>query len=199
MSKKTVVVDIDGVLADFEGRLDRTLSAKFGDRSRSDRSKYTMEERYAKDLEVLKYALDFIADPNSYYGLDECEGGINFVETLMDDGYKVLYVSARNESAYSITRRWLTKHTTDPDIMLQTGVQNKAVFLKEFGEEFDFVVDDSPSQIAKLKEFGFTAVVWHQPWNEGIFPRIYVRSDGEIMLWPDASIEAEPLFVADKD
>jgi 5'(3')-deoxyribonucleotidase len=198
MSKKTVVVDIDGVLADFEGRLDRTLSAKFGDRSRSDRSKYTMEERYAKDLEVLKYALDFIADPNSYYGLDECEGGINFVETLMDDGYKVLYVSARNESAYSITRRWLTKHTTDPDIFLFCGVESKADFLKDFGE-VDFAVDDSPVQIEKMKESGITAVVWHQPWNEGIFPRIYVRSDGEIMLWPDASIEAEPLFVADKD
>jgi 5'(3')-deoxyribonucleotidase len=198
MSKKTVAVDIDGVLADFEGRLSLTLSAKFKDRGLSDRSKYTMEERYAKDPEVLKYALDFIADPNSYYGLEECEGGIGFVETLMDDGYKVLYLSARHASAHSITRRWLTKHTTDPDIFLFCGVESKADFLKDFGE-VDFAVDDSPVQIAKMKEGGITAVAWHQPWNEGIFPRIYIRSDSEIMLWADPSVEAEPLFVADKE
>jgi 5'(3')-deoxyribonucleotidase len=199
MSKKIVAVDIDGFLADFEGRLNKVLVAKFQERGRSDRSKYTMEERYANDGEVLKYALDFIADPNSYYGLDECEGAIPFLEALMDDGYKILYVTARTSSAYSITRRWLTKHTTDPDILLQCGVANKAVFLREFSEEIDFVVDDSPEQIAKLKEFGYTAVVWHQPWNEGIFPRIYIRTDGEVMLWADASVEAEPFFVEEQE
>ena len=74
------------------------------------------------------------------------------------------------------------------------GVGDKADFLAHLKNEIEFVVDDNPEQIARIREVGLVVVCWSQPWNEGIFPRLYVRSDGEVMLWAKEDIEAEPFF-----
>lgn len=193
--KKLVVMDIDGVLADFEGRLVQHLVMRFGDEAIADRSFYSLERRYnSKNPEVIGEAIRFVNDPNSYYSLEEHDGAIQFVETLMVHGHKILYLSSRPKNAYMFTRRWLSKKISDMFLNLFTGIEDKAHFLSDLGESVEFVVEDSPVQIKELKEAGFTVACWSQPWNEGIFPRFYVRTDGVVMLWGSDDTEAEPFF-----
>lgn len=196
---KTVVLDIDGVLADFEGQLVRELGKKFGSVGYDYRDKYRLEERFSNYPLVLEHAKMCAADHNFYYGLQLHEGAQTFVESLLDDGFEILYVSSRPAISHSYTRRWLIRHFTDIEPNLHCGVGDKVAFLTSYGVKVDFVVEDNPYHIKQLKEAGFVVVCWAQKWNEKIFPRLYVRSDGEIMLWADEAIEAEPFFVPETE
>lgn len=194
---KTVILDIDGVLADFEGKLVKVLGKEFGSPAHDYRERYRLEERFGNFPVILRRALELTADPNFYHDIQLCEGAVDFVETLLDDDYSIRYVSARPMSAYSFTRRWLVSRFTDVDINLYCGVGDKVDFIRKLNIPVDFIVEDSPITIRALKANGFVTVCWAQLWNEGIFPRLYVRGDGEIMLWANEAIEAEPFFAAE--
>ncbi len=191
---KTAVFDIDGVLADYEGQLNRVLFRKFGDRGYCNRDIYSLEKRYAKEPEVLEYALALTADPNFYYPLRPIVQMLSFVEDYwIKTGNEVLFVTTRPESAETFTRRWLNKHLERfVDYTLFCGISRKSEFLlkNDFGE-IEFVIEDSPSQIQDLKDNGFNALCYDQRWNQDIFPRLYCRPDGEVMLWNDPASESE--------
>lgn len=189
-----VVFDIDGVLADFEETLVRVLYKKFSDFAYADRSIFRLEERYGNTPVVLDYALKLAANPNFYYGLPPVVGGIALLEKTMNLGSPVIYLSNRPASCQQVTVRWLKRHTTDPDLIAVCGVKDKAAYLKDCRMLIDFVVEDNPFQIENLKKNKIPVICWGQQWNEGIFPRLYVRSDGEVMLWGREDVEAEPFF-----
>lgn len=190
------VFDIDGVVADFEGRLNFHLHTKFDRLATCNRSVYSLEERYANKSDVLKEALEFTADPNSYYGLVPDMAIIGFIQRIYKDGYSIYFVSGRPATVENFTRRWLKKHL-DCEFRLACGVSNKADYLLncEWNDLVDFAVDDSPMVVKDLVGCGFNAYIYDQPWNQGIFPRIYVRSDQELMVWEDESVEAQTFWV----
>src|SRR3990167_1260037 len=108
---KLVVMDIDGVLADFEGKLVSVLAREFGEIAYYNRDRFRLEDRYGKYPQVLNRALELTKDPNFYYGLEECEGATDFVDRLSDEQYSITYASSRPKTAESFTIRWLFKHT----------------------------------------------------------------------------------------
>lgn len=191
---KIAVFDVDGVLADFEGRLDQVLRTQFGEAGGCNRELYRLEDRYKG--EVLDYALKCAANPNFYYGLREIEEGVLFSLDLVNN-FELMYLSSRPESAETYTFRWLNQHTL-VDNIARCGIADKASYLKSRsltnGWDIAFVVDDNPDQIASLKAKGFKAFCWEQPWNQGVFPRLYTKGDGTLMLWEHESIEAQPFF-----
>lgn len=196
---KKVIFDIDGVLADFEGQAVKELYRKFQDIGKANRHLFRFEDRFNGYSQVIEYANGLVADANFYYALPPIEEGIAFLEELMNEGYEIIYVTSRPLSAYSFTYRWLLKNTTDIEPNVICGVGDKANFVSHLKNEVEFVVDDNPEQIARIKEVGLVVVCWSQPWNEGIFPRLYVRSDGEVMLWAKEDIEAEPFFTTEQE
>ena len=190
---KLVIMDIDGVLADFEGKLVNVLIGEFGEIATRNRDKFRLEDRYGEYPKVLGRALELVKDPNFYYGLDVYEGAADFVKKLVLNDYQIVYVSSRPVAAGSFTTGWLLKNFYG-QAYAACGVADKADFVSNMKDEIEFVVEDNPEQIDNLKDGGLNVFCWSQAWNEGVFPRLYVRSDGELMLWMNEAEEAEPFW-----
>lgn len=197
---KVVVFDIDNVLADFEGRLvDDVLMSKYGfGIATKKRDSYSFEERWREMPEVLADALDFVNDPNSYYGLNAIDQMIEFAQANEGQG-AVIYVSARPILSLYFTKRWLNKHglLSNPEIHLAyCGISDKAAFLSDLSGSVDFIVEDSPETIRALKEAGLPAWCFGREWNEGLYPRLRINPSG-VLVYQHAKGEfAEPVFEA---
>lgn len=197
--KNLVVFDVDGVLADFEGQLVKVLVSEFGEVARQKRNCFRLEDRFAERPDILSRAKELVSDPNFYYGLREIDGAFGFVDMVMDEGKGVVFVSSRPDSAQSFTARWLLKRMYKGKPVVFCGIEDKVGFLKPILESVDFVVEDNPQHIADLKSAGIDVICFDQPWNQGIFPRLYIRSDGEPMLWAQEDLEAEPFFAVEME
>jgi len=189
---KMVVFDIDGVLAKFEPGLVEVLDGEFGSNSKVNRHVFILEERFKNHPEILSRAIELSENPNFYYGLEPDKNALIFLSDLEANGFGIMYLTGRPKSSYPFTKRWLEKMA--PRFMANSLFMesDKADFLADV--DVDFVVEDSPSQIESLKKSGKTVLCWHQEWNEGIFPRLYARSDGEIMYWSEVGEESEPFW-----
>lgn len=190
--KNIVVFGIDGVLADFEGQLVFALYEKFGTSAYRNRHLFSLEERYGSNPEMLKYAQELTNNPNFYYPLEQIEGGVRFVNMCVSFGAEIVFVSSRPELAEKFTRRWLDKHVSISDYALNCGIKDKVEFLEGCQEDVDFIVEDNPKNIKDLKNAGFDVLCWDQDWNQGIFPRLYKRMDGVVMIWQNEETESEP-------
>ena len=190
---KTVIFDIDGVLADFEGQLVYALYEKFGEASRCDRTIFSLEKRYSG--EILEYAQSLTNDPNFYYGLPADEG-LEFANLVGVGNSHVSFVSSRPWSAESFTRRWLDGKIY-ADFSVYCGITDKVAFCLPNKDFIEYIVEDNPFQIEKLKNAGFKVFCFDQVWNQGIFPRVYQNLDGEIMLWERPDEISVPFFSED--
>lgn len=187
------VFDIDGVLADFEPKLIDTLHRERGRGALMNRNLYSIEERFKEYPIVLERALELVNYPLFYKDIKPNPNACKFVKEVMEL-YDVMYVSSRPREAEVFTRLWLQKNTYNysRSLGLFCGIEDKADWLADV--VVGFVVDDSPEQIGKLNESGKTALCWSQPWNEGVFPRLFSDRAGEIYMWSDESSEAEPFW-----
>ena len=87
---KLIIMDVDGVLADFEWRLVDVLASEFGEIATRNRDKFRLEDRYGEYPEVLGRALELVKDPNFYYSLDVYEGAADFVKELVLNDYQIV-------------------------------------------------------------------------------------------------------------
>lgn len=188
--KNLVAVDIDGVICDFEGKLVSVLEKQFGAIGHANRNLFRLEDRFPDRPDVLRWAQTLVEDPNFYYGLEVNYEVADFIFSLQDSRKLVMYVSSRPLSAENFTRRWLLRKTYG-QVEVYCGISDKAGFLEEIRDSVDFIIEDNPEQIESLKKAGFTVLCFDQEWNKGIFPRLYVRSDGFMMLWASEDTEAE--------
>ena len=166
MEKLMIIVDIDGVLADLEGRLVRHLVSRYGRAADVNRDMYAIEDRYADFPEILDAALSFVVDPNSYCSLKPIEAGLNFVEQAIARGYPVQFLSSRPKSAFGHTVSWLRRNLLDYNATLGAKcleVNKAKLILKEYKDLVAFVVDDRPDTVEKLNAGGVLAYSWAQP------------------------------------
>jgi len=196
MNKKMIIMDIDGVLADLEGRLVEHLVACYGKDADINRNMYAIEDRYADFPEILDAALSFVIDPNCYYPLEPIMDGLVFVERAISNGYPVQFLSSRPKSSLEFTVRWLRKYLLNYDETLGAKCLdgNKArVILKDYKVLIAFVVEDRPDIVAKLNEGGILAYSWAQPWNMGIYPAI-LHDDEKFLIASDAGSKMEDFW-----
>lgn len=182
--KKMVFLDIDGVVANFEGALCAHLD------NWDNRHKYSLEERYSG--EVLDAALAFANDPNSYYALDVHEDGVALFEFLDDLDYPIAFITSRNGATETFTRRWVKKYFDSERVFC--GVKDKAAFLQEIQGSVSFVVDDNPKEVGNVQRIGIPAICMGRQWNAGVFPRIVKDRMGNLYFWEDQSTQELPLY-----
>jgi hypothetical protein len=196
MEKLMIIMDIDGVLANLEGRLVEHLVSRYGKDAGINRDMYALEDRYADFPEILDAALSFVIDPNSYYPLEPMMDGLVFVEKAIANGYPVQFLSSRPKGAETFTVRWLRKHLLNYDETLGAKCLdgNKArTILKDYKDLVAFVVEDRPDTVAKLNEGGILAYSWAQPWNTGVYPAI-LHDDEKFLIASSAGAKTEDFW-----
>ena len=148
---KQIVVDIDGVLADFEGAFVKT----FGDNRRELES---LEARYPSRLRSIN---DFINDPHTYINLEPIELGLTIVDYLNEQGYEVNIITSRPLDTEWVTRRWLKNNDVH---YLSFGVYpNKTRRISEIQPLC--AIDDLISVSRRLEPYNVPVLIMQHPWN----------------------------------
>lgn len=148
---KNVVVDIDGVLADFEGEFVRT----FGDDRRELES---LESRYPSQGHKIN---QFVNNPTTYANLKSISLGLSIVDYLNDNGYDVNIVTSRPMDAEWVTRRWLKNHGVR---FLSFGVYpNKIARIAQINPIC--AIDDLISVSRYLEPYNVPVLMMQHPWN----------------------------------
>lgn len=173
----TIAVDIDGVLADFEGK----FCEDFGT---DNRHLYSFFDRYPNvDRELIK---EYVENPENYRDLVPIFGGAMFCRQAHQRGWYILLVTSRDKSLREVTRNWLDKYGV---------VYNEIIFAKNKREaiaDYDainasrpvsIVVDDSVEVLKSMPER--YCVAWYQLWNFGFYPSmVYSEDDMKIIIKP---------------
>lgn len=154
-----VVLDVDGVLADFEGY----FCQNFG----YDHREYVgLQNRYPDKKQKIAR---FVQSKETYKYLDIIDLGLDIANWLFYKDFQLHIVSSRPVGTYEVTKHWLwsyhvpfTSLTVRPD---------KLQHIKAL--QPDFVVDDIISVAEGCYQTSIPAILVKQPWNETpFFPRV---------------------------
>lgn len=185
----TIAVDIDGVLADFEGKFCEDFGYK-------NRHIYKLGDRYPDlDRDLI---LEYVQNPSNYVDLAPIFGGLLFTRQAHTRGWYILLVTARDRSLREVTKNWLAKYSV---------VYHELYFAKnkrEAIQDFDalnptrkvaIVVDDSVSVLESMPEkYGIS---WWQEWNIGYHPSMWYES-GKMKLYMQPHHKSTPVGVWDR-
>jgi hypothetical protein len=152
--KKKVVVDIDGVLADFEG----AFCAEFGSKNRHMEK---LGERYPRNQIAIA---DFLSDPFVYENLKPISLGLSLIEYLSNrDDVEISIVTARPSITHSITLAWLRRNRIHFDsFCMDTPKTGRISLMKPF-----CAIDDLLSVYDALFSLNVPCLLISQPWNQG--------------------------------
>lgn len=138
--QKAIIVDLDGTLCDVEHRVHHVKSKP-------------------KNWHAFNSAMD---EDKSYFWC------LELIAAMKSRGYKILFVTGRDENFRSNTEAWLKKHQVDYDELYMRKAQ-------DFREDSDvkeeiyhqkierttqvlFVVDDRKSVVARWRQIGLTCL-----------------------------------------
>lgn len=158
---KTLAIDIDGVLADFEG--------EFCDRFGTDNRWYAdLPSRYPRvDPELID---EFINSPATYKDLAPIFGGVLLVNQARERGWYILLLTSRPEYLAEITRIWLEGYRVEYNDLWFTDDKQASVAKHNRlypGRRIWCQIDDIVTNLGKSP----VGVAWEQPWNTGYYPR----------------------------
>ena len=148
-----VVLDIDGVLADFEGK----YCYNFG---YENRHLVSLEQRHPHKGKEVKW---FVDNPKTYIDLKTIPLGMQVYNELLARGFKIWFVTSRPKEAAGITQFWLDAEGFRAGALLINGGDKMEIIasLKPL-----FIVDDIADVALKAKKLGIPALLIAQLWNE---------------------------------
>ena len=168
----TAVLDVDGVLADFESAACEAFGYK-------NRHLYDFSQRYPQyDPGLIE---EWVNLEDNYHNLSPIFGGILLFQQLKSKGFYTILMTSRGEHLRAVTESWLRLYNLKPDNLIFE--KDKANLIYELNEEADVVfgrpnitlfVDDSVSQLQAVKKLNpsVTCLAWGQEWNTEWFPRL---------------------------
>lgn len=160
--KLTVVLDIDGVIADFETE----FCMQFGDKSRH---LVNLEHRYPEQKDSIQ---NFVGDRNTYRYLLPIPVGCLIADWLTTQRAIVHVVSSRPVNSYEITKKWLSDKGVvyNGELIISRNKSKQIEQLKP-----DIIVDDI-IKVCTQAYFDIPDVhpiLIAHPWNDTVFfPRI---------------------------
>jgi FMN phosphatase YigB (HAD superfamily) len=166
---KLAILDIDGVLADFEAR----FCAVFGNEHRE---KCSIQERYPK----MKNEIDrFVFQSNTYRNLSVIPLGERIYKKLKDDNWLIWILTARPAGTCGMTEFWLrSHHFAAPFNAIGGNKLDMAKFLNPA-----ILIDDDGNFCVRAREAGMNAWLLDWPWNQHVdCPRIHTFEDFETAL-----------------
>lgn len=148
---KNVVVDIDGVLADFEG----AFCAEFGDERRE---LVSLQSRYPARARAIT---NFINDGFVYKDLKPILFGMDICNWLNASGFEVSIVTARPFGLERITTNWLKQYGIEyMTFVSDVSKTGRIALMKPL-----VAIDDLFSVHTALLGHNIPVIVVAQPWN----------------------------------
>jgi len=174
----TIMVDIDGVLADWE----TPMCDAFGYANRHMYSPYDRYPEVSRDL-----IAEYIDNLDNYVDLEPIFGGILFCHQAKARGWYVALCTARPISTYTITMSWLKQYLVEYDQLWFS--KDKAQFVSNFDMDnpdkpIRIVVDDSVSVLQSMPDK--YCVAWMQEWNLNYLPTMYYSNANMKIMIKDA-------------
>ena len=150
MNRK-IVIDCDGVLADFEGAFCETFGYER-------RELVSLESRCPSQARKIA---KFINDPFVYKALKPIQIGLDIIAFLVKKGFDIHVVTGRPFGMEGVTRRWLQQNDIQFDTLtLDTHKTGCIALLKPL-----VAVDDLFSVHNTLLAFNVPVIVVAHPWN----------------------------------
>lgn len=166
-NKATAVIDIDGVVADFES----AFCEAFGD---DNRHLYKLEDRYPHLHPDL--IAEWVNSEDNYLNLSPIFGGLLLIQQLKQRGFDVMLMTSRGVHLRPVTEAWLKLYNIEVnDLRFE---KNKAEIITDWNlgwfTPITLFVDDSVSQLEQVKKLNpsVTCLAYDQLWNQGYYPRI---------------------------
>ena len=170
LSKGKVVIDIDGVLANFEG----AFCEKFG---WENRELVGLELRYPEHVEEIE---TFTWNPSTYEYLDILDIGVRIARFCYTALFDIYIVSSRPQEVEAISGRWL-KQNKIPFHFMSVDSESKMARIRRINPVF--IVDDLYSVCKDASDAGIPSFLIDHPWNQenegkyGIIYRVKKFSD----------------------
>lgn len=158
----TIMVDIDGVLADWE----TPMCHAFG---YINRHMYSPFDRYPDvPIDLID---EYISNPHNYEDLAPIFGGILFCRQASMRGWFVLLCTSRPREVGEITFEWLERYGVAYNHLAFS--TSKSEYIREFDaantdRPVRIVVDDSVSVLQSMPDK--YCVAWQQEWNMNYYP-----------------------------
>jgi len=149
---KSICIDIDGVLADFEGAFCR----KFG---YDDRDVFRLEDRYPTHKDEIGL---FVLSSATYEQLDVIPLGVKIARWCEEQDLEIYVLSSRPVHVTQVTGLWLKRNKV-PFHFLELGVSSKIPEIVRIDPLF--VIDDQASICQKCNDFQVYSMLFDQPWN----------------------------------
>jgi 5'(3')-deoxyribonucleotidase len=169
---KIAIIDVDDTLADMRTLLSSALIAHSGqDIHWKEWAGTGLEELYdiphADFMDVLK----------SYKVIEQMmphDDSLSFTKTLIDSGYNVTLLTARNwhPNSRSVTEQWLENHgLVYNDLMICNIEDDKAEIVRNAFGRVELTVDDSKKHCTSYvkSEIVSNVFVYDMPWNKCTF------------------------------
>lgn len=154
-----ILLDIDGVLADWTGQVKRVVELHGGT---MDITRWFKRQSLPAAIQVNVFRI--IAAPGFAASLPVLPGAIEAVQQLRKAGHTVQFVTSLWNCPTWVHDRnhWLVRHKL-------CSAPSGVIYAKEkFMVKGDVFVDDKPENVVAWKQewpLG-VPVLWHQPWNE---------------------------------
>lgn len=151
MSRPLIAVDICNTIADINRELEKYFNVKTD-------KKYEVEQATKEWFDENKW-IYLVANPIEWS---------SEMLNVLAEVYDIVYLTARPESVFNETRRWLTRHGY-PDGMLISST-NKAKTYKELG--CCLAIDDSPKELDNYLANGCNVIAFRKPYNSQYADRL---------------------------
>lgn len=183
-----IMMDIDGIVADFVLDFTRLIRLNFPDKLDHSFGVMAATEWGFKNILTNKeigLIWDQIYASSSFWSLLQpmFTPADRDAFIRMADKHELQWVTSRSgKNALDQTKYWLRRHGLPNWENAVLAGESKGEFVKEHGL-FDVAFDDSPTQIKRLQDVGQFVVVRNTPYNqEAGFPRVNSVAEFEFFL-----------------
>lgn len=174
MTRKVVLVDLDGPLADFEGGFLKLWKEKFPHDffvPVKERKTFYLTEQYPEEfsekIQSIRTMAGFIR------GLRPIKEGVEAIKEMIDSGFHVFVCSSEiytNLNGLTEKKLWMQEYLGD-------NLTRSAIFTKDKTMvRGDYLIDDKP-EIGGLYTPQWKHVIFDQPFNRNIAGKLRLNTD----------------------